>query len=284
MSISCISKRFFLWLSFGGLLLMITGCSAERKLAKSFIQNAHQNTVLVMPADFIYKHNLKAYEIPNAHKLDKQLLDSLLFERSLFLKTIDDKQFLEIFNTSLVSELRQRKIEVIDAAESETFMSRQHDKFIVNIAQLQLEEDVEQVYHDSSEFEYYFLNDIFLNKINFNCWIEISTVDQENPFNRVVFASESITDKFDGRIRFFPFVGEFKYVYTIDSITPDQIYALASMAGNRFAGYLFDFLMNDYIDRKMETRLINTRSTYFSWDPRRFRLVPAENRRFIIMQ
>jgi hypothetical protein len=55
-----------------------------------------------------------------------------------------------------------------------------------------------------------------------------------------------------------------KYEYTIDSLRLDEIYPSVSFFGNLYAGYLFDFLMNDYIARNLQAGY--QPSGYYTYD------------------
>ncbi|MDP2423318.1 MAG: hypothetical protein U1C46_05180 [Bacteroidales bacterium] len=262
--------------------LLLMSCSVERKLAHKFLHNQEYISVLVFPLDYLYKTNLKAYEVPDAASMDQYTLDSILFQKSMFVQYISDSMFLEEYVNALIRELRARRMAVYLAPDSDLFFDNQGYKYVVNLAQAQLEEDIEAVYEKDVDFQYYYLGDLYLNVVRFNAWFEISGVNEEAPHKEVAFSNVTLMDKLEGRLRFFPYTGEFKYIYTIDTIEVNQAYPLARLAGQRFAGYLADYMMNRYINSNLSSPGIE--SMYLRYDASARKIKPAGDKRFIIMK
>jgi hypothetical protein len=261
--------------------ILLGSCSAERKLATEFYKNRKNNVILLIPADFVYKYNLKAFEIEGAETMEQSKLDSLLLTNSLFMQYLSDSIFLETFMNSFISGLRSKGVRVYLQPDTDLFFENPHEKFIVNVAQLMLEEYVELLF-DPDDIEYSFMGDYYLNVISLSSWFEISGVNETEPQKRVVFAEMTMNDQFDGRLRFYPFTGNVHYTYSVDSVSVSDIYLLASEAGRQNAGYLFDFLMNRYIDRNIPPG--EARSVYYRYDFNTRGLRQAADNRFVIIE
>ncbi len=263
-------------------LMLLTGCTVERKLAKQFFQERQNTSLLLLPADFLYKRNLKAYEVADEGWMDDTTLDSVLYYRSLFMQHVSDSVFLESYMNRLIDGLRSKGLGVYLQPDTDVFLSIPGDKYIVNVAQLMLEETVERLFDPEYDIEYDYIGDFYLNKVVLSSWFEISGINEENPEKSVAFGEMFMSDQFDGRLRFFPFTGGMVYTYSVDSIDLNDIYTMASAAGSRYSGYLFDFLMNRYVDRNIPST--EQRISYFRYDFSTRMLHPTVDERFLILE
>lgn len=263
--------------------LVFTGaCTVERKLANEFYRNRQNTAVMIIPADFVYKRNLKAWEVSDAGWMEQNVLDSVLFYKSLYMQFVSDSIFLENYMNHLIKGLREKGLKVYLQPDSDLFFEDTREKFIVNVAQLLLEEDVELLFDPETDPAYAYIGDFYLNTVTLSSWFEISGVNEPEPKKTVAFSEMTLRDRFEGRLRFFPFSGNVVYAYTVDSIKVEDIYYLAMVAGNRYAGYLFDYFMNRFVDRNIPAN--ETRTTYYRYDFFSRMLKQALDEKFIFIE
>ncbi len=249
---------------FVSLLIFISSCSLERKIAREYIANDSTRSVLVIPPDYVYKNSLKAWEIDSAKDIDSQTLDSLLWEKSLFLKYIDDSVFLDYYMSNYVTELEHLGFTVYGEDSLMAFLSGTSNAFIVNIAQLELEEYVMPIEEEEQFGEYIYHEVIDLNAINLNSWFEISRVNEDED-KAMFFASHYLTDELEGFFKHYYFTGEVQFNYDIDTLLVDGIYKLGALAGYLYAGYTFDYLLNKYIDKRIYEDCLNRSKVYYHY-------------------
>jgi hypothetical protein len=275
----------YIFLKYGLLILvavLLASCTAERKLATDFYRKRHQTAILLIPADFVYKRNLKAFEIENADQMDDATLDSVLFAHSTFMQHISDSVFLETYMNSLIGNLRNQGLKVYLQPDTDLFFDDVGEKYIVNVAQLMLEEYVELLFDPDYDVEYSYLGDFYLNKVSLSSWFEISGVNEQAPETVLAFAEMTMNDQFDGRLRYYPFTGNVAYTYSVDSIRISDIYSMARAAGSSYSSYLFDYMLNRYIDRNIPPT--EPRRTYYRYDFNLRMLRQAEDERFILLE
>ncbi|MBE0660885.1 MAG: hypothetical protein IH597_00310 [Bacteroidales bacterium] len=273
------NKNIFVSLSLFILIALTLGsCSVERRLATEFFKNRHNTTVMVIPADFVYKRNLKKYEVADVGQMEDATLDSVLYTRSIFMQNVSDSIFLETYMNALIKNLRNKGLKVYLEPDADIFLKDTTNKYIVNVAQLMLEENVELLFDPDYDVEYSYIGDFYLNKVSLSSWFEISGVNEEAPKTAVAFAEMTMRDAFDGRLRFFPFTGHVMYSYSVDSIQVDDLYTMAEAAGTEYASYIFDYLLNRYVDRNVPT--YEPRSIYFRYDFNTRMLKQAYDERF----
>lgn len=262
--------------------LLLGSCSVERKLAHEFYRNRQNTAVLIIPTDFVYKRNLKTWEVSDAGWMEQNMLDSVLYTKSLYMQYVSDSIFLESYMNYLLKGLRGKGLKVYLQPDMELFLEDTREKFIVNAAQLLLEENVELLFDPESDPAYAYIGDFYLNTVMLSSWFEISGVNEPEPKTAVAFAELTLRDHFDGRLRFFPFSGNVVYSYTVDSIKVDDIYYMAAVAGDRYAGYLFDYFMNRHVDRNLPAN--ETRTAYYRYDFFSRMLKQALDEKFIFIE
>ncbi|HSW68081.1 MAG TPA: hypothetical protein VLH16_05845, partial [Bacteroidales bacterium] len=113
---------------------------------------------------------------------------------------------------------------------------------------------------------------------------EVSGVNRAGFPKNVLYADIVVADGFDGRLRYLPISGEYRFLYSIDSIVLSDVYELAAEAGRRYASYLNDYLMETYIDAGLKTSGKNRRLEPFHFDTQSRQIRRAGDRRFIVME
>lgn len=246
-------------------LLHLTSCSPERRLANHFIKERNPAAILLLSPEFSYKYSFKIPDIENFDSLDKQTQDSLLFYNSKLLQYINDSLLIKSYMNGLSSGLKSLGFNVYTSGTTESFVNRGSDGLIVNIPQLELEEFFDSISEnvvlgDEELYNY----ELYITAVNFNSWFELTQVNQQDSV-LVLYSSNSLTDRLDGGFRYFPFSGQVKYEYTIDSLEVKDIYPAAASIGDLYARLLHNFLMNDYIQKNMATGYETAK--YYTWDP-----------------
>jgi hypothetical protein len=257
-------RRLLFLSSLAAVLLHLTSCNPERRLANNFVKKREPASILLLSPEFSYKYNFKVPDVENFDSLSKQTQDSLLFFNSELLQYIDDSLLITNYLRGLSSGLKSLGFNVFTTGTSENFVNRGSDGLIVNVAQLELEEFLDSI-SDNASFgdEEHYNYDLYITAVNINSWLELTRVNHQDS-TLVLYASNTLTDRFDGGFRYFPFTGEVKYDYTIDSLTVEDIHTSVISIGNLYAGLLFDYLMNDYILRNLATG--TEPSKYYTWD------------------
>jgi len=258
-------------------------CSVERKVAREFIKNDSTRSVLVMPPDYLFKTSLKVSAIENADELEDWVLDSLLYEQSMFLKYIVDTVFLSDYHNTYCTALEELGFNVFGEDSLISFLNGKPDSYIFNLAQIELEEYIMPVVEKEVFDDYLYYQVFNLNAVNINSWIEVNKINVEEK-KELFFSSLYLTDELEGNWKYNYLTGVVKSDIQVDTLMLDVVYQLSELAGKLYASYTFDYLMNLYIDKRMEEEGLQRSGIYYHYnrDPRF--LVPAEeDQRFILM-
>jgi hypothetical protein len=269
---------------FALIIILLTACSVEQKLARSFIDIGKPEEFLFLRPTIILKYNLKEFEIPGVDTLEEYRKDSVLIASSLFLNAISDSMLIEQFTTGFVKKLETYGGRVVLENSIDTLMEKEGNPYIVNIAQFSLEE---YIHPYSSEEEVYnevvVIDGIDLNAINYNLWLELSHMNTEKK-NKILFLSDYLLDTMNGTLKQNLLSGKYSFDYTIDTITVAQVYEFANWFGKKSASYLFDYMMNDYIGENIPEEYPYERYNYH-YDAQRNSFYPiGEEDRFIELE
>lgn len=265
-------------------IVLLTGCSVEQKLARSFVNAGKPEEYLLLRPTIILKYNLKEFEISGLDTLEGYRKDSTLLENSLFLKSITDSLLIEQFTSGFIKALEGYGARVALESSIDTLLEKEGNAYIVNIAQFSLEEYIhpytsEEVVYD----EVVVIDGIDLNAINYNLWLELSHMNTEKK-NKVLFASDYLLDNMKGTLKRNLLSGKYSFDYTIDTITMTQVYEFAHWFGKKSATYMFDYLMNDYIGENISEEYPYERY-YYHYDLQRNSFYPVgEEDRFIELE
>lgn len=263
------------YLALSLLLLLLGGCTIEQKLAMSFVESGIKDEFILMKPDYLFKYNLKTYEIEGLDSLDDNLKDSLLLEHSLFLRHIDDSTLIARFTEGFLGGLRKYNLSVYPENYLDTFLASGSVANILHLAQFSLEEYVHPYSTEEVvDEEVIVIDNIDLNAINFNIWIELSALNYQGN-QRVLFATDYMLDDLEGMLKQYFFTGEMSFDYTIDTIRLEQVYKFAGEFGGRSAGYLYDYFLNRYITENLP-RDYQFERYYYHFDPARNRVYPVD--------
>ncbi len=254
----------------------------ERKIANDFLNIKDSLSVLIIPPDYIYKTNAKTWEIENFDDLSERVQDSILYDNSLFIKDVDDSIFFEKYFSGLQNGLINLGFRIFSQDQIVDFMSARGIAFQVAVVQFELEEDIypyraEEIFDDT--VAYY--EDFNLNTVNVNNWYEITKLNDPLAINNLLYASHYVMDELEGRFANNIFTGEVKFKYNLTPMDVDKIYNLAEVLGEKYAGYVFDYILNEYVHRNISNNI--RPKTYFHYDPQIKALYPAGDDRFIFI-
>lgn len=247
------------------LLLIQEACSPEFKLARKYIRNHKGNTILIIPVYDLGKDNLSISYDTNINYSPSEF-DSIAWEQSCYVKHVSDSIFLSRFTTSLIKELTKTGFDVYVSDSSDDFNKLPDPKWLVNVAQLQLNEKHSisnfEVYDEKPEGYIYSDASLRLNMLSLHSWFEASQTDSVKL--QVLYREEGIMDNRTLGFDFLLNKGKEGLQKNRDSLEMEDVYRLADESGRKHAESLFDHFLNEYISRSLPTGL--TRKKYFYYD------------------
>lgn len=244
-------SRVLFRLSFLLMLASCLSCSMERKLAKKYLNEHKGESLMLSPVDIIYKENPAAY-IDTRKFITPGQQDSVAFFSSKYVQYVSDSIFLTHFMNSMIETLESYSFKVYMDQEANLFLASPKPGWIVQVAQMSLLED----YIVSSVPGYDILGDQYsfqfnINEVSLDTWLEVNRVNT-NQSKQLLYLSGYIQDDTSQRISLDYIDGQFYYRNDNDTIHLDNIYEMAEASGQKHAELLFDYFLNDYVQRNME--------------------------------
>ncbi len=263
------------------IIITVVSCNPEKRLATEFVYNANANNILVLSPDFLFKKNIKTYLMDSLGIPDDDSKDSLLLIHSEYLNDINDSLFIANYMLGYTKSLSKFGFSVFVQDQTEDFFINDSNTFQVNIAQIELEETLYTFRDEEVIFDNHFYHDHNLNAVYVNSWFEIYNLDEDNGEHNIYFASDMITDIADGIFDYDIFSSQVRYMYNIDSLERDVLYAYAYRLGTEYAGYTFDLLLNNELNNKLDPSVRSSR--YWRYDPENKIFYPATEDKFILL-
>jgi hypothetical protein len=252
-------------LPFAFILLLLAACSPERKLANDYVKQHNGNGVMIIPLYELIKDN-RSINFDTAVKYTPEQFDSIAWEQSCFIKHVSDSVFLTTFTNSMIDKLTTDGYDVYVDAGSDVFLSLPDPKWVIQIAQLQLDEEytidyLERYSAETGEP----LNEgvgYRVNQVSLSSWIEASRAN--TGIRQVLYLNAYMEDYVKHGVKFDMMEGSVGLYTNRDSIQMDDVYKMAFDLGQKHAELLFDYFLNDYIRTNMPSGII--KREYFRFD------------------
>lgn len=264
--------------------LIFGACSAERKLANRFVKHSDQISVLVLAPKEVFLVNEKNPDKSGSFSMKLAEADTSLIANTLILRELKENEVIQLFTESFTKELGNYRIQVYDEKRLDDFLQLQQKAFMLNVAQLELQEYITLFTDEITVGERNYKADVYLNGFNMGVWFELNALDDTRRENSsVLFATHDLTDRFNGYFVQRFFTGEIDYKLTQDTITTQQARNFIAYLGRLYAAYTFDYMMNVYIQKNHSAPEGSTKK-YFRYDPYRKMLFPSETDRFTVLE
>lgn len=245
------------------IILFLQACSPERKLARNYVKNHKGNGVMIVPLYEIYKDNL-TISYDTAVKYTPEQFDSIAWVQSCYIKHISDSIYLTTFTNSMINKLSADGYDVYVDGSSDVFLSLPDPKWVLQIAQLQLNEQ-----HIFNNYQMYsvetgepFTEGLRVNQVSLSSWLEVSRANTGN--KQELYLEGYIQDDIKRGVNLNLMEGSVGLEQIRDSMKVEDVYRMASDMGQKHAEFLFDYFMNDYIRENLPAGIVNRQ--YFRFD------------------
>ena len=218
----------------GLLALLLSSCQAELKLAKNFVAEQANTRVAVY---FPEKAQVKVeYNTQYNRQTD-------------VLQGFNQDMFLDIVYGAYADMLRTYGLDVY-ILENADSVQVDSVHWLVMLSQMEVSGRITEyedfLFSDTDEYSYKHP----LNTVNVASWFEIS----DGEWKPVLFCEHNLIDGFESDVDYSFWLGKIDYNYTIDTLQLDDVYHFAVYLGKVYAGYTYDYMMNNYVGVEMLKR------------------------------
>lgn len=214
------------------LLLAMSSCQTELKLAKSYIA---QRPYIEAAVYFPEKAEVKV-EYNTQYGKQTEVLSA--FSQDLF---------LDVMYNAYANALGQYGIEVYVPNDIENVLvDSMH--WLVMLSRVaisgRITEYEDYLFSDTDEYSYKHP----LNTVNVASWFEIN----DSVWLPVLFCEHNIMDGFNSKTDYSFWANKIDYNYTIDTLKLKDVYNFAVYLGKVYASYTYDYMMNRYVGAEMK--------------------------------
>jgi len=246
-------------------LLLLSSCDVEKQIAQEYVNfNKHNISVLILRPDYILKQN--------------KIKTSDSITQDFYIKDISDSAFIEDYFNDLFNELKTFGFKVYTDINIDSFLNADTSAYVFNISQILVEESItpkiESAEYDENLYEKTFM----LNTVTVNSWFEVTKPNKKENQMQVLYSEHFINDYVKGRFIRSILFGDVEYKYTRNNITLDDVYRLSAFSGKKNADYIFDYLLNEHIYKRIQRP-----KNYYHYNRVKGKIEQAYLERFIFM-
>ncbi len=258
------NSKSLLLVLIASVMITISSCAPGKRTASRFLEKRENIAVMLVPPSFtfLYYYPFDIYMNPGYADAYEDI------EQSYFLRNTDIERADSIFVHALNESLREFNLKVFNPEEFDMFLSHEGKRFIFTLAQTELVE-YDRIHTDRALVDtILYRQEFLLRTVERNTWFEFVTVDEqpEDAGMKVLYSTLFTADNINGRFRYRGLTGEMLYEYQSYLIDQEDIYAMNRFAGQRNARYIFEFLMNNYVEENARRFIL--RPSTFRYNPR----------------
>ena len=239
------------------LVLLLSSCQTELKLAKTFMAEQANTRVAVY---FPEKAEVKV-EYNTQYNMRTNVLQGFSYDL-----------FLDVLYDAYANGLRAYDLDVYVPEDADN-VQVDSVHWLVMLSRMEISgritEYEDYLFSDRDEFSY----KIPLNTVNVASWFEIN----DGEWRPVLFCEHNLIDGFDSKTDYSFWTTKFDYIYTIDTLELKDVYNYAVYLGKLYAGYTYDYMMNSYVSEEMKRQNLDYWNQYMlRYDPYKKQLRYAE--------
>lgn len=223
--------------------LTLASCGTEMKLATRFVDNASQ-----VHAAVYFPEAAKVTLVKDEHGNATRVLDSL-----------DQNAFLDIMYAAYAAQLRSYGVDVY-IPEDQDHVEVDSLHWLVVFTQMEIQGRITTYTDEYYDFVNTYEYQVPLNTVNVAAWFDIN----DGEWHPTLFYEHNLMEDFKSSV--VRKDGEYKYDYSVDEMSTDDIYNYAVFLGKLYADYTFTDMMNKYVGAEM-TKQNSAPRFKIRWDP-----------------
>lgn len=243
--------------------LVLTSCSVHKNLAYDFVKKSKGASVAFYVPNELKKMNIRKDCDPKNVELvalDEEQLRDTIDARTKIVNKIDDELFLNVLIASFEESLKDYDIKLEYWENENTKPDSLH--WIVDLSHLEIQEYIDYLMtHCGVEGNYEFLPS---TAVNVASWLELINGDE----SKLLFTEQNYGEDIVNCDYYLDSLNNIVVNAEFRRVSIDGFYDFAVMLGKLYAGYCYDFFMNEYVRKEMKKREKDySDDTYMRYDP-----------------
>ncbi len=264
------------------LVLLFPSCMPGLRTARKFVHEKEQKpAVMVVPPSFTF---INYYPFDPANP-QGQFDNPGNPENSGLLYDFDENEATEIFMDALYRHLEEYPVQVFRPEQFDQFLAYPDSRYIFTVGQTEIIEYDQPMTDRALIDTVVYRQDFLLRHVARNTWFEFVKVDDSSIDGgiQVLYSDFYTGDEVDGRFRYQFFTADVIYQYTSRIIDSRDVDQLNRFAGYRNAQYIFEHLLNRYVQKN--ARPFFSKPRYFRYNVYNNSFSRGrDNQRFVILE
>lgn len=245
------------------ILMILSSCASQKKFAYDFVKKSDGAVVAFYVPKELEKTNMRSDCNPNSIDLvllDEDELQDTINSRLKILNKIDDEIFLNVLIASFEDALKDYNVSFQYWENENTKPDSLH--WVVDLSHVEIQELVNyQLANCGVEGNYEFVK---TTTVNVASWFELLN-DNGSSF---LFTEQNYDEYINDCYYSKDSLNNLVVNVDLYNISIDGLYDFAVMLGKLYAGYSFDYFMNDYVKKEFQKRNLEyPEEKYLRYDP-----------------
>lgn len=245
-------------------LVLFGSCTTDYYYAGTFLgkfdrgkDNATEKIYVALPQEVIHT-NSSLNDIAGFMFMSEYEQDSVIASKTAILDKVDDSIFLSQFSTYFLYTLSKSNIPIVVVDNYTKLPAADDQHFVVDLAQLELEEYLEPQRSDfTTRKGYYYSYDYDLRHLAVNLWLRFDVADSAEVF----FINDYADETFQGTVVSIG-EGQAKLKTDFERINVNDAYQLARRLGYQSAVLYVERVITDHV-----RRMKGENNYYFIYNP-----------------
>lgn len=242
-------------------LVIMSSCVSQKKFAYDFVNKSKGAEVAFYMPERLMKDNIR--EDCQPENMDDVAVEDVLDvieARTKIVNKIDDEKFLDILISSFEATLKDYDLSLVYWEDERTAPDSLH--WVVDMSHIEVLEYTEYVWASCApDTDYEILPAV---AVNVAAWLDLINGDRSN----LLFTEQNLYEQIEDCYYALDTVNNIVLNAEYQYLTIEDFYDFAVVLGKLYAGYTFDYFMNEYIKKEFQKRGMEyPEDTYLRYDP-----------------
>ena len=262
------------------LFSLFVSCSSQKKLAYDFVNKSRGASVAFYVPNELKKTNVRKDcnpKIPELFVLDEDQLRDTIEARTKIVNKIDDEIFFEVMINSFEKTLEDYGLKLEYWEDGDSKPDSLH--WIVDLSHVEIQEQLTYILSECGvEGNVEFFEG---TSVNVASWFGLMNDEKSHFLFTEQNCEEYIADCYYSLDSLNNLLANVEY----KRLTIDEFYNFAVLLGKLYAGYSYDFFMNEYVKKEMRKKEKEySDNTHLRYDPYESYIYHTHSDRFILME
>lgn len=242
--------------------LLFASCSVQTNLAYDFVWKTKGAEVAFYIPKELTKINIrKDCQGKFLDSIAPEDINDTINARTIIVNKIDEEKFFNVMISSFESTLNDYNLKLSYWENENTKPDSLH--WVVDLSHIEVIEFMEYIMADCGYDSYEFIPS---TSVNVDSWFDL--INSDNPTGTLLYTEQSFVEYVEDCNYYYDTLNNVVVSADIQRLTIDGFYAFAVMLGKLYAGYSYDYFMNDYVKKEMMRRGKEySEDKYMRYDP-----------------